>query len=216
MYGGRLLDTYRRVIFQLTNTPEKLYTQLLSRDFAIPKDMALVASQSKHFTLHFDRVTEMPLNNSVFFSGSKLIDILDAATLARREVLQKSYNGTNVDVQLHYHFSHTWFVALDVALDKPKVWNEEQRLMYMRLRRIVLGHTEMHLEYEQYKREDMLRIDRVQRLKKPVNAVYTGYGEVGEKFFYYGVMNDGDLPHRFLSFSRQFCPTHRQQNIIQN
>lgn len=65
--------------------------------------------------------------------------------------------------------------------------------MYMRLRRVVVSHTEMHLEYEQFKREDMLRPNRFSRLKKPINSVYTGYGEVGRKFFYYGVMNTGNL-----------------------
>lgn len=64
--------------------------------------------------------------------------------------------------------------------------------MYMRLRRIVISHSEMTMEYNQYKRETLIRTKPASRIRKPINSVYTGYGEVGEKFFYYGVMNEGE------------------------
>lgn len=158
----------------------------------------------------------MPLNTSVFFSGAKILDILDCATEAKRNVLHESIGENSIYMkasailfssppaelvvallQVKYHFSHTWFVALDMTADKKKRWNDEQRLMYMRLRRIVLSHTEMHLEYVQYRREDVLRPSRYAALKKPVNSVYTGYGEVGSNFFYYGVMNAGAYRVKF-------------------
>lgn len=106
-------------------------------------------------------------------------------------------NSNLVSRQLKYYFTNSWFVAFDIPEEKSKLWNEEQRVMYMRLRRIVISHSEMTMEYNQYKRETMIRTKPMSRIRKPINSVYTGYGEVGEKFFYYGVMNQGAYLNKF-------------------
>lgn len=93
--------------------------------------------------------------------------------------------------QIKYHFEHSWLIAINLTDGKSKPWSEEQRLMYMRLRRIVMSFTEMKSEYQHYKRERRYRMKHHLHHKKPVNSVYTGFGEVGNKFFYYGVMNRG-------------------------
>ncbi|XP_076269438.1 uncharacterized protein LOC143202038 isoform X3 [Rhynchophorus ferrugineus] len=50
---------------------------------------------------------------------------------------------------------------------------------------------------EQYQRETALRPNAPMTIKKPGNNVYTGYGDIETKFFYYGVMNDGAYNQKF-------------------
>lgn len=61
----------------------------------------------------------------------------------------------------------------------------------MRLRRIVKNHTSLNLEYNQYKRECLIRPNYTGTIKKPENYLYTGYGYSTEKFYFYGILNEG-------------------------
>lgn len=61
----------------------------------------------------------------------------------------------------------------------------------MRLRRIILAHNDMFLAHAQYERDLILRPTAQITLKRPGNNVYTGYGDAGDVFFFYGVMNKG-------------------------
>jgi hypothetical protein len=66
---------------------------------------------------------------------------------------------------------------------------QKQRMMHMRIRRIILAHTEMFMQQQQYERELLVR--SYPTMKKPSVVVYTGYGDVHDTFFCYGAMNDG-------------------------
>lgn len=68
---------------------------------------------------------------------------------------------------------------------------QRQRMMHMRIRRIILAHTEMFLQQHQYERETLMRPNAV--IRRPGVVAYTGYGEVQDTFFCYGAMNDGNF-----------------------
>lgn len=61
--------------------------------------------------------------------------------------------------------------------------------MHMRLRRIVLAHTEMYHRQKVFERELEMHVNTF----APSNCVYTGYGDVENLFYYYGVMNNGNF-----------------------
>lgn len=198
MYAGTILDIFYRLCRQFTSAPHQIYTPLVIRD-NLPDDVKEVCLQAKKFTLFFDKISELPINKSVFISGSKVIDILDCAFQAKREVLHRKQIGNTLFLKLKYYFSNSWFVALDIQEEICKDWQEQMRLLYMRIRRIVLSHTEMNLEHAQVKRENDLCHNFGHRLRSPINSVYTGFGEVEDKFFFYGVMNRGAYRSKFLN-----------------
>ncbi|GJQ81774.1 hypothetical protein Trydic_g319 [Trypoxylus dichotomus] len=197
MYAGSILDLYDTVLRQFVTEPHVIYSPGIVKNYALSKEVIDICSSSKAFALYFDRVSEMPINTNPMCSGCKILDILDSATDVSRTVIHQKLTGNTLILKLKYYFSNSWFVAFDIPKEKSKLWNEEQRVMYMRLRRIVNHHSEMSMEYNQYKRETMIRTNPTSRIRKPINSVYTGYGEVGEKFFYYGVMNEGAYLHKF-------------------
>lgn len=84
-------------------------------------------------------------------------------------------------------------MALDLPDGNSFTWDERQKFMYMRLRRIVLAHTEMNMVENQYLREIALAHSASNRLEilKPSCSVYTGYGYNSDILFFYGTMNDG-------------------------
>lgn len=90
---------------------------------------------------------------------------------------------------MYYYISRGWFIAFDIEEERPKTWKEKQALIYMRLRRIVKNHWSMNLEHSQYKRECMLRPGA--QIKRPDSLTYSGYGHTTEKFYYYGLLNEG-------------------------
>ncbi|KRT83646.1 hypothetical protein AMK59_3295 [Oryctes borbonicus] len=215
MYAGSILDLYDTVLRQFVTEPHIIYSPGIVRDYvrpfqcynpidyqrfwfkALSKEVKEICSSSKAFALYFDRVSEMPVNTNSLCSGCKILDILDSATDVTRTVISQKLMGNTLVLKVKYYFTNSWFVAFDIPEEKSKLWNEEQRVMYMRLRRIVVSHSEMTMEYNQYKREAMIRAKPTSRIRKPINSVYTGYGEVGEKFFYYGVMNEGAYLNKF-------------------
>lgn len=87
--------------------------------------------------------------------------------------------------------SKAWFIAYDIKEEQEKTWKEKQALIYMRLRRIVKHHTSMNLEYNQYKRECLVRPNANTVIRKPDSLTYTGYGHSTDKFYYYGLLNEG-------------------------
>ncbi|KAJ8943513.1 hypothetical protein NQ314_009716 [Rhamnusium bicolor] len=73
-----------------------------------------------------------------------------------------------------YFFQNSWFIGLPISVTKDMEMSQKQRMMHMRLRRIVLAHNDMFLQQAQYERELLLRPDPATRIKKPGNNVYTG------------------------------------------
>ncbi|XP_022916225.1 uncharacterized protein [Onthophagus taurus] len=199
MYAGSILDKYNTAIFEFIKEPHKIYAPLILKDYTLPNIVKDICAESKEFVIHFDRVTESQLKDDDFCIPCKALDILDSATDVKRTVISQRSIGNTLSLNVKYYFSNSWFVALDINDEKPKSWKEQQRLMFMRLRRIVLGHSEMSMEYNQFKRETTFRVNAKPKIRRPINSVYTGYGEVGEKFFYYGVMNEGAYINKFVS-----------------
>lgn len=68
-------------------------------------------------------------------------------------------------------------------------WREHQRYMYMRLRRLVVTHTELQMNEFQYLREHQLMQNSLYFVPRPRSFIYSGYGEEDNNFFFYGVMN---------------------------
>lgn len=68
-------------------------------------------------------------------------------------------------------------------------WKEHQKYMYMRLRRLVVAHTEIQLNEFQYLREYERMKSTLYVVPRPRSFMYSGYGEEDSKFFFYGVMN---------------------------
>ena len=95
-------------------------------------------------------------------------------------------------LQISYYFSNTFFVALKNDRDTSTKWDEEQRFMYLRVRRIVNAHNRIMTKSKQYKRERHLR-NATANINRPRNTIYIGYGMPHHTFFYYGVMNHGKV-----------------------
>nr|CAH7759577.1 unnamed protein product [Callosobruchus chinensis] len=172
MYGGQLIDAHKLFMWTFLHFPNQLYAPAVVRDYALPVEVTKIVQLTKAFCLHFERVTEEPMPNCLIRSGCKMVDLLDAAKFAQKTTI---YEKSTKDS----------FIG--------------QRMMHMRLRRLVLAHNDMFLQQAQYERELMLRPVPNSRIKKPGNNVYTGYGDVGHFFFYYGVMNDGAFAQKFAT-----------------
>lgn len=142
------------------------------------------------FCLHFDKISENNFDRS-FNAGTKLLDLLDCAIFAERKTLKCQLLNNYLCLEISYYFPYSWFIAFDVPKDKTLSWCDVQKLMYMRIRRIVTAHTEMQLRECQFERECTFRTNPAKAIKLPTNSIYTGYGEAMGKFFYYGVMNQG-------------------------
>ncbi|VEN58020.1 unnamed protein product [Callosobruchus maculatus] len=137
--------------------------------------------------------------NCLILSGCKIVDLLDAATFVQKTTINERSTKDSFVGQYTYFFRNGWFVALPCPSAKEMDWPQRQRMMHMRLRRLVLAHNDMFLQQAQYERELILRPVPNSRIKKPGNNVYTGYGDVGHIFFYYGVMNDGAFAQKFAT-----------------
>lgn len=59
----------------------------------------------------------------------------------------------------------------------------------------------------------MLRSAAPAPIKKPGNNVYTGYGDVEDIFYYYGVMNDGKCTRKPVSNLHYFKVSHHTDVI---
>uniref|UniRef100_A0A6V7HPX5 Uncharacterized protein n=1 Tax=Bracon brevicornis TaxID=1563983 RepID=A0A6V7HPX5_9HYME len=83
-----------------------------------------------------------------------------------------------------------WFTCLPVPKNaEENNWKEEQRFMYLRLRRLVASVNEHYYENLNFEREAALQERTKIATKIPYASTYSGYGEYGGQFFYYGNMN---------------------------
>ncbi|KAJ8956737.1 hypothetical protein NQ318_014093 [Aromia moschata] len=199
MYGGLLIDTHHTFMWKFVHCPSQLYAPAVARDYALPSEVTKIIQMTKTFSVHFDKVSEEPLPNCLIHSGCKIIDILDCAKFAQKLHLREKNSPDTfyAKAKYTYYFQNSWFIGLPIAVTKEMDWSQKQRMMHMRLRRVVLAHNDMFLQQAQYERELILRPDPTSRIKKPGNNVYTGYGDVMDTFFYYGVMNDGAYIQKF-------------------
>lgn len=144
---------------------------------------------------------------SPLVSGCKAVDVLDClaegrqvtgfrvssgrrAGQGRRGSGKTGRGGTVVTMGLSYVMRRAWFTCLKVpsAPDETS-WREDQRFMYLRLRRLVASVNEHHFEKSQYERELILQSATRPARPPPTSSTYSGYGLYSGRFFYYGNMN---------------------------
>lgn len=130
-------------------------------------------------------------------------------------------------MKLRYTMKRTWFTCLEVSRNSEEdSWREEQRFMYLRLRRLVGSVNEHLFENLHYEHEIPLQVVLHERswkkelynirkkktiiisiplqipltipLKPPPASSYSGYGEYGGQFFYYGNMNKYAYESKFV------------------
>lgn len=93
------------------------------------------------------------------------MDVLDCL-IEGRQVLsfkvmpsKRGTGGRNVDMKLKYVLKRAWFTCLDVTKNaEENCWRDEQRFMYLRLRRLVGSVNEHLFESLHYEHESMLRV----------------------------------------------------------
>ncbi|KAL1494408.1 hypothetical protein ABEB36_010011 [Hypothenemus hampei] len=200
MYGGLIIDTFDDFLWKFVSCPHQLYGPAVVKDYALPHEVTKLVQMSKNFCIHFDKICEEAIPNSLIWNGCKVIDILDCAKFAQKIVHFERRTSESFFARYSYYFRNSWFIVMPIPVNKEMDWPQRQRMMLMRLRRIVLAHNDMYLQQEQYEREMVLRPEGSRRgppVKKPGNNVYTGYGDVQDKFFYYGAMNDAAYMAKF-------------------
>lgn len=198
MYGGELIDVIRQFFQKFVVHPELLYGPAVEHDWNLPSEIIKVCQLAKQFCIHFDKVNEETQPDVITNSGCKIVDIIDAAQFAEKRICEKRENGNFIG-QYNYFLPNSWLVAVPTISTKAMTIKLKQRTMHMRLRRIIWAHNEMYLQQFQYDREIGLGPEAADDfvLKRPGNNIYTGYGEVENTFFYYGVMNDGAYTSKF-------------------
>ncbi|KAL7290187.1 hypothetical protein TKK_0015896 [Trichogramma kaykai] len=191
-YAGSILDDLDAILRQALSSPADL---CVKDDSGQP--IGKFTAACKKFMNYFEKVTERKINKSSLISGCKSVDILDCL-LEGREVRQVriSRRSGAVTMRIRYVLSRAWFTCLEVPLGgnvDENSWRDRQRFMYLRLRRLIGSFNEHYLEKVHYDRECQLLKDANAQLpmpKPPPCSTYSGYGEYGGSFFYYGNMNE--------------------------
>ncbi|KZC12669.1 hypothetical protein WN55_04135 [Dufourea novaeangliae] len=199
-YAGSLLDDLNDLLDRLV----KYHASVVdSRD--VYSCVACFVATCKRFMNFFEKISERRVNRSALISGCKIVDVLDCLVEGRQVVSfkatsgkRRSSNGT-VNIKLRYVMRRAWFTHLDVTKNsKENSWRDEQRFMYLRLRRLVGSVNEHLFENLHYEHELLLQIPLSFPLRPPPASTYSGYGEYDGQFFYYGNMNKYAYESKFL------------------
>lgn len=111
-------------------------------------------------------------------------------------------------MKLKYVLKRAWFTCLEIpGVDDENSWRDEQRFMYLRLRRLVGSVNEHLYEKSHYERELLLQTPTMPSPRPPPASTYSGYGEYGGQFFYYGNMNEYAYENKF-----KFVDTREWEN----
>ncbi|XP_028136943.1 uncharacterized protein LOC114331545 [Diabrotica virgifera virgifera] len=197
VFAGKLIDVYFTFMDKFLHCPYLLYASAVIRDYDLPREITMILRMTKSFCVHFDKVVEEPLIKKQI--GCKIVDLVDCTKFVKKTIVHEHIVGRDYFAgEYYYYFQNSWFVSFPVESAKSSDWCQHIRMMHMRLRRIVQAHNEMFLQQYQYERElgyipDTFFI----KTRKPGNNSYTGYGDIGNNFFYYGVMNDGAYIQKF-------------------
>lgn len=130
--------------------------------------------------------THFRSRNSVS-SGCKPVDLLDCL-LTGRELLKlrvssgRRHDGCLVSMKLRYVLKRAWFTCLEVpgrddSAENEECWRDQQRFMYLRLRRLVGSSNEHHLEAVHFERERLMTEstnDLLPPPKLPACSTYSG------------------------------------------
>ncbi|XP_058794907.1 uncharacterized protein LOC131666333 [Phymastichus coffea] len=215
-YGGALLDELDSLLRVAVRCP----AVLLERDG--PAGCILdFAVRCKKFMNYFEKVSEKKINKNSLISGCKPIDILDCL-LEGRELLELRVPSprdaelptATVGMKLRYVMARSWFTCLDLpeseSREDEKSWRDQQRFMYLRLRRLVSSFNEHRLEKRHYEMEMLMSVRHSLPIPKvPTCSTYTGYGEYAGKFYYYGHMNESAFEGKVLDTWRRTSSRER-------
>lgn len=67
--------------------------------------MAKIFELTKHFCNHFDRVIEEATPQCIFYSGCKIVDILDSAPYALKTVIREQHTSKHFTAQVIITYS---------------------------------------------------------------------------------------------------------------
>ena len=91
-----------------------------------------------------------------------------------------------VTLRLRYELSRTWFTCLEVppgSSDEIDSWRDQQRFMYLRIRRLVGSFNEHHLEMVHYEKECELVGKAKSALPPPKQPTWSTYSGIVHCFF---------------------------------
>ncbi|XP_011704797.1 PREDICTED: uncharacterized protein LOC105460049 [Wasmannia auropunctata] len=106
-----------------------------------------------------------------------------------------------VSMHLRYVLKRTWFTCLRVPnASNEYSWRDKQRYMYLRLRRLVSSYNKHLFHKLHHERKLILQATTpslAESRRPPPASTYSGYGEYGGQFFYYGNMSKYAYENRF-------------------
>ncbi|XP_019875663.2 uncharacterized protein LOC109603610 isoform X2 [Aethina tumida] len=187
MYAGLLLDKYKIIIDNLSKVPSKLHPYIHFTDYVEPAQVVEILRLTKMFLSHFEKYNEGSMPN--IFSGCKIIDILDSAKFCKRVIAYEKSTKDTFVAKYCYYFENSWFIGLPMVGRKNASFAFKKQKWYLRLRRLVWSHCQILQEYMQHERELSLIPDGPFTPPEPQNMGFTGFGRVGETYFYYGIVN---------------------------
>ncbi|XP_011699395.1 PREDICTED: uncharacterized protein LOC105456790 isoform X2 [Wasmannia auropunctata] len=167
-------------------------------------DLQIFVRTCENFMDHFEKVTERKVNGSALISGCKLVDVLDCLEEGRQVLSFRISSRTDnpvVSMHLRYVLKRTWFTCLRVPnASNEYSWRDKQRYMYLRLRRLVSSYNKHLFHKLHHERKLILQATTpslAESRRPPPASTYSGYGEYGGQFFYYGNMSKYAYENRF-------------------
>lgn len=201
-YAGSLLDELDRLVRLARSRPLSFGGMSHSGDSGVSRFIGMC----KRFMNYFEKVSERRVNKSALVSGCKAVDVLDCLAEGRHVLAFRVGSGRTgggrgtgaVSMRLRYVMRRAWFTCLEVPSPPDEnSWRDEQRFMYLRLRRLVGSVNEHLFEKSHYDRERLLHSPALPVPRAPPASTYSGYGEYGGQFFYYGNMNKYAFESKF-------------------
>ncbi|KOX68919.1 hypothetical protein WN51_06839 [Melipona quadrifasciata] len=198
-YAGSLLDNLNELLSRISK-----YHPSIVGPRAPESSISPFTTICKRFMNFFEKISERRVNRSALISGCKIVDILDCLVEGRQVLFfkvstNKRNTGRIVSMKLRYTMKRAWFTCLDVFRKiEENSWRDEQRFMYLRLRRLVGSVNEHIFENLHYEHQLLLQIPLTLPLRPPPASTYSGYGEYGGRFFYYGNMNKYAYETKFV------------------
>ncbi|XP_014210625.1 uncharacterized protein LOC106640954 [Copidosoma floridanum] len=217
-YGGAILDDLDEMLEDAVTRPGCL----ISMD-GPARRIAEFSLTCKTFMNYFEKVSERRVNNTLI-SGCKAVDVLDCLLIGR-ELLscrlsgQRSEPGTAaVSMKVRYVLRRAWFTCLEAPDEQKNAtedsWRDQQRFMYLRLRRLVGIINEHHLERKHYDRELFFSSNALPPPRQLPCSTYSGYGECGGRFYYYGNMNEYAYDSKIIDAWRKNSARDRMQKKV--
>lgn len=110
-------------------------------------------------------------------SGCKIVDVLDCLVEGKQtlfsKVTKKRSGSCVVSMKLRYVMKRAWFTCLAVAKNSEEnSWRDEQRFMYLRLRRLVGSVNDHLLDSWHYKSELNLQVIHQRLFSTDRNAAF--------------------------------------------